>query len=195
MPESRRQRKALRRRLRSWAGGLLAYGLALALGYLLCGRYVNLNSRDLSNEMLTAGIEVNSAKKVLSAVDEEWASTGQQLRAVNSIGRQPDWSGMLALLSENLPDSAVLNHCRMHMGEPSSKTGKPAGEEPAKVSLQLAGLAKAQSDVSDYVLRLERTGVFDKVRLIKQVRQPFLDGTATAFSLECTMAPQARATQ
>jgi Tfp pilus assembly protein PilN len=119
--------------------------------------------------------------------------TQQKLSTAQAVGQQPDWGALLDLLARNLGDNLVLELCRLqHLkgGEKAPASGAPAsgandglGEQ---FLLEISGLARTQSDVSDCVLRLEKAGLFDRVKLIKTNRHSFLSGKAVAFDLECT---------
>jgi hypothetical protein len=58
---------------------------------------------------------------------------------------------------------------------------------PAGFVLNIAGLARSQLAVSQFILRLEQTGLFDRVSLIDTARETFLGGPATGFKLECSL--------
>ena len=50
------------------------------------------------------------------------------------------------------------------------------------------GCGQSQTAVSNFVLRLERTELFDQVKLIGTSRRPFLSGSAVEFQVECFLA-------
>ena len=52
-----------------------------------------------------------------------------------------------------------------------------------KWSLQVSGHGKTPESVSQYVLRLERTELFDMVNLLQTNRDPIGAGDATSFSI------------
>jgi hypothetical protein len=54
-----------------------------------------------------------------------------------------------------------------------------------RYGLKLSGFGRTQTSVSQFVLRLERIGIFESVRLLNSYRQAFLNDQAIAFSLEC----------
>jgi hypothetical protein len=61
----------------------------------------------------------------------------------------------------------------------------PISRQP--YTLTLRGLGRTQSAVSQFVLRLEKLGPFDRVKLIDTRREPFLENEAFAFHVECDM--------
>ncbi len=194
IPAYRREAQARKAHLARLVGIMAAYCLALLVGFLVCARYAGRGTQDLGNDTRRAVRQVESAKNLVSALAREVAAAQRQLRTAEAVGQQPDWSGLFAILAGNLGESVVLDGCRLQPGGPD-KTARPSvppspppsGAAPAggQLTVEVSGLAKAQSDVSDYMLRLEKTGLFDKVRLIRTNRQAFLNDKVLAFQLEC----------
>ena len=59
------------------------------------------------------------------------------------------------------------------------------GEEAKEFSINIEGLGRSNSAVSEFVLRLESLGLFDSVVLQKGTRETFLSGEAVAFRIQC----------
>ena len=53
--------------------------------------------------------------------------------------------------------------------------------------IRLVGYARSQAAVSQFVLRLEAAGLFDRVTVMRTAREPFLDDQAIAFHLQCLL--------
>jgi Tfp pilus assembly protein PilN len=188
MPAYRLQAKARKAHLLKWGGGLAVYATLILIGYMICTRYVARDHRELDADARKTTLETNAANRIVTALNEELAQARQQLRTAQAVGQQPDWGTLLGLLANSLGDDVVMDSCRLQ----PSRVEKPAKPEPGKpgaggeqITLELTGLARDQADVSAYMLRLEKTGLFDKVKLIKTNRQPFLSDKALAFRLEC----------
>ncbi len=56
-----------------------------------------------------------------------------------------------------------------------------------RYTLTLAGMGRSQAAISQYVLRLENTGLFDRVTLIESKLAPFGGGEAVSFRIGCTL--------
>jgi hypothetical protein len=104
---------------------------------------------------------------------------------------------MFDLTARSLGDNVVLESCRLEplgLLEKVTKTldkadkDKKTDNSPKPARVDLAGFARDQSDMSDYMLRLEKLGIFDKVRLIRTTPQTFLGDKAASFRLECIVA-------
>ena len=53
--------------------------------------------------------------------------------------------------------------------------------------LRLAGVGRSQAAVSQFVLRLEQLGLFDRVTLLDTRREPFGADSAVGFRAVCIM--------
>ncbi len=184
IPAARREAQARRRRLRLWGVGLGAYaGVLLLVHVLLFGQFAHPDGQRLETQRQRIEAARASAGRLAQAAREELADAQRQLQFVQSVGRQPDWGRLLEIVSGNLGEGLVLESCGLRRG---GKSEKAADAEQA-IQLALSGLAKAQSDVSAYILRLEETKLFDRVRLIRTSAQTFENEKVVAFELECTV--------
>jgi Tfp pilus assembly protein PilN len=99
------------------------------------------------------------------------------------VGKQPDWSILLALLASTLEDEIVLRSVRLVSGAAEEGDQREAGAP----NLDFAGLGQSQAAVSRFVLRLEEISLFRSVKLLDTRREPFLDGHAITFRVECVL--------
>src|SRR5260370_38207947 len=58
---------------------------------------------------------------------------------------------------------------------------------PARAIVRIQGYGRSQAVVAQFILRLEQTGLFDDVVLVKTNREPFLDDHAMSFQVECQL--------
>ena len=104
---------------------------------------------------------------------------------------------LLGLLARNVHDDVVLEFCRLRQSDRAG-AGKGASAAEARLDrpllLDLGGLAMSQGVVSRFVLRLEKTGLFDQFRLINTSPRKFLKKDVVAFRLECLLSGQGGAT-
>ena len=130
-----------------------------------------------------------------------------ELKSARAVGGQPDWGVLLTLLAENVGDDVVLEFCRLRpVGrawnslrggrsyDPGTAGQAPQALDDSPLLLELSGLGLSQTAVSGFILRLERTELFDRVRLIKSSRRAFLHKKAIAFQLECLLAGRGEGT-
>ena len=122
------------------------------------------------------------------------SATLQTHRVINS---QPDWSKLLLLLGNTLGDDVVLTYCRLvtldsEGTEISTKNQASLTAETVAALfkgqgyvLTLAGFGRLQSEVSQFAVRLEQSGLFDGVKMTHQRREHFRENSAIAFHVEC----------
>jgi hypothetical protein len=173
------------------------YLLLLAGGFLSVRVLWPSDSHLLDRERQTVKSVVEEHRRRIAGLQEELAGVTRELDVSRAIAGQPDWSKLLVLLGHELGENVVLSQCRL------STTNAAAGEitedlkgwlasspleellASRQYRLKLSGFGRTQSSVSQFVLGLERTQVFESVRLINSYRQAFLEGQAIAFSIEC----------
>ncbi|MHC4992900.1 MAG: hypothetical protein ACYTGC_18155, partial [Planctomycetota bacterium] len=103
------------------------------------------------------------------------------------VGAQPDWSILLAVFSSQLGDEIVLQRCQLSPIDPATSDTDGDGESTAIASIIVAGIGLTQQAVSQYVLDLQQLRLFRSIRLVDTKREPYLDGHAIAFRIECTL--------
>ena len=97
-------------------------------------------------------------------------------------------------LAKNLDDDLVLKRCKLHpeaVEKPKSKGKKRTKREPApkpkRFILDISGFGRSQKAISQFVLRLEGSKLFEKVTAVKTNREPFMAGKAMAFQIRCLL--------
>ena len=125
-----------------------------------------------------------------------------RLAANRSVGNQPDWSLLLTEFSHVIGDRVVLQRLSLNPSEEVGPDGKTQQVNilsltPERASgrtggfvIEMAGFGMDQAAVWDFVLRLEKTGLFDRVSMVGSQGQQHLGGRAIAFTLVCRMDPQ-----
>ena len=188
IPAPRREAKACRTRLVRWGIVLGLYAGALLGAHFVCGACWSGDSNLLATETRASAARLREANRLMLSLHGDLTETEEKLRSAQAVGRQPDWGVLLGLLARNVGDDVVLEYCRLRQDDPprSRKTSAvPQRDQP--LVLELGGLAMSQAIVSQFVLRLEGTGLFDQVRLINTTQRTFLNKDAVAFRLECLL--------
>ena len=211
IPAPRCQARARRARVRTWSVVLGAYALAAAAGYVACYAYPDGDQTALLRDARAVTEELRSSGRQMRAVRTQVAEAAGKLAIARNIRNHPDWSLLLAMLSDSLADQIVLDRCALvavdsPAGGPDGpaapappSAGRARGLHPAPAAaaaaagtrgfhFTVAGYARTQSAVSQFVLRLEQARVFDEVRLVETSLKPFLGGQAVAFQVECSLA-------
>ncbi|MHC4218116.1 MAG: PilN domain-containing protein [Planctomycetota bacterium] len=141
------------------------------------------DDRVLRGEIEQVRAVVHEKDTALAALKLDRQQAVAQLQANLAVGKQPDWSILLALLASNLDDEIVLRSVRLVSG--SAEEGEAI--ESGETRLDFAGLGESQAAVSRFVLRLEEISLFRSVMLRDTRRESFLAGHAIAFRVECVL--------
>ncbi len=190
--------------------GVCALGLGAVPGINVGGGGGGVNDNAaLPTRLERSARELEAAQQTAAAARDELAGAQATLRATRAIADQPDWSTLLALIGTATGDDVMLRTFEL---QPVSSNGSAAAG-PAKASaaptaaksagggngtvpgqpggfvLSASGLAHSQLAVTQFVLRLEKVGLFSKVTLLDTSREPFRDIEATSFRVECVIDP------
>ena len=190
-----------RTRGRRWVVACAAYAALLTIGYGMCEATWGGTDPQLASELQAASEKLEKSQSVLARLRPELAEGRARLNAARAVALQPDWSIVLAALAKSLGEEVVLSSCKLDTQtaaapapSPAASSAdadkakkKPSKPEPVRVVLSVNGFGRSQVAVSQFVLRLEQMKLFDRVKLIKTSREPFLGGEAVAFQLECLL--------
>ena len=196
IPARRLARKRWRRRGRVWVGICGTYLMVLVIGLLAAHVLWRSDGSALEQEHHSLETAIEAHNRTCVKLRGQLAAVTRELEVSQAIGTQPDWSKLLVLLGHELGDDVVLSHCRLATtdgaGDVTGNLQAWLASSPLETllasrryRLKLAGYGRTQTAVSKFVLGLERTDLFDSVRLANSNRQAFLGGQAIAFSVEC----------
>ena len=192
IPSPKRLAIQRRKRTRSWIAACAVYAIMLGAVYASC-RF-RWGGNDLQGgEMARISTDIGRYNSQRVAVKGAIAALRAKIDANNAVGQQPDWSILLALMARNLGSDVVLKHCELDLDRKSRPgDGGDQDDRRRKFVLEVNGLGRTQTAVSAFVLRLEKAGLFDQVKLIRTSRQDFMSGKAVAFQLACTLGAESR---
>jgi hypothetical protein len=175
IPMARQHAKLQRKHLRRWAVCGASYA-ALLVSACVGARLAW--SRDyLANAALLSqsGSRIAELNGTLHRVQQQLAAVQATRHAAQAISDQPDWSILLAILAGSSGDDVVLREVRLN-ADASSKQD---------LLLSLRGFGTTQPAVSQFVLRLQDTKLFDEVKLLRTGREPILAASAVTFEISC----------
>ena len=185
IPIRRRQERRLRARARKWGVAVSVYAVLLALGYVAWRLEWATDDRDFTRQLTLVHSDLDEAAKSIDALRASLKESQLVLQLNQAVAGQPDWSLLLALLGKLRGEDIVLNRCDLEAA-PKGSTAL-LDEFAVPVVLKIQGYGNTQAEVSQFALRLERTGLFQDVSLVKTNRESFLAGEAVAFRLECQL--------
>jgi hypothetical protein len=171
---------------------LVVVGVAFFRTMLQATSASGTDGRALTGRLSDAAEQIDRNRSALAAAETMLSEAESQLRASRAITDQPDWSQLLALLARKSEGQVVLRACIVRPREmpavaaPRPGMPKSPPAEPA-ILVNLSGLGTSQGAVSEYALRLESTGLFQRVALLDTTREPIDGLPLVAFRIECTL--------
>ena len=178
IPIERQAQLQQRQHLRRWMvigaiwGGLVlsaCVGAQLAWG---------VNDAAIAEELSQTDKHTAEMNQKLNDTRRQLAEAETLRQTAMSLSDQPDWSILLAILGGSVGDDLVLREIHL----------KPDANAVVKqYSLQMIGISKTQESVSQFVLKLQSSGLFDEVKLLRTGREPVLETSAVTFEISCAM--------
>ena len=188
IPIRHRQQRVLRARRKGWIRFVAIYAIVVLASYGTWRTLWGHDGRDLTRQLSLARGDLDDQNKSIVRLRGAFNQTQLVLRANESVNGQPDWSVLLVLIARLRGDEVVLNHCALDAVQaPAQAVAAGGAEAIATPLLKLQGYGKTPTAVSQFALRLEQTGLFESVALLKTNREPFLAGEAIAFRVECRL--------
>lgn len=200
------QSRRYRLRVRRWSilGG--AYGLVLLAITIVLQATWSFDDQAVAEQLNRATQGMQAAEKTMADLRIQLAEAVKQLEAGRAVSVQPDWSVLLALLSDARQSSVALQSISVQPLEikdhsasaaaPSKQTGSPQAKTAAAAIqrpnylLTISGLSQGQNEVSKFALRLERTGLFTQVALKESVRQTIGSTRVAGFKINCELSEE-----
>jgi hypothetical protein len=192
IPAKYRDARRRQRRWRAWMLVCGTYAIVLALGYVGVAGALG-DGGSTSAELARTRRQVEDLSRVGAMLKIQLRDARIKLAVAKTVGEQADWSLLLAVLGKLASEDIVLRSCHLETVAErpvAAANGKPATQPAVNVTrynLVLVGYGKAQADVTSFVLRLEKLGLFDHVDLAQSTREAVATGEATAFRVECAM--------
>ena len=203
IPAWRLQKQSRLNRVRAWATVLGIYGALLGAAYVACLAFGDDDGKAVLEQMRHSTERFRKAGKEIHTLRASLTEASRQIAAAHSLAQNPDWSLLLAMVARELSDDVVLDRCSLApvdtgADEKPSAAG-PAGAARAEALgagevlyqrylLDLSGFAQTQTGVSQFVLRLESSRLFESVRLVKTQKRQFMDSQAVSFRIECALS-------
>lgn len=198
IPKRRLEAKSRRTRMRAWIIACTAYAVGIVGAYAFYQSTSEGPNTALAADLAKASAETEKWDRQVRMLRGKVGKARMTLEANRAVGEQPDWAVVLALLAKNLDDDLVLKRCKLEpeaVEKPKSKgrgkgkkstKGEPA-PKPRRYILDISGFGRSQKAISQFVLRLEGSTLFEKVTAVKTNREPFMDGKAMAFQIRCLL--------
>jgi Tfp pilus assembly protein PilN len=186
-----------RARLRLWAGICVVYVTGLVVAVASVCLLWSDGDAPLERDLAATRERLGQTHQRVLQMRREVAQATTALQAGRVIACQPDWSRLLTMVSANLGDEVVLTTCRLvaldkehknlmeGLGRQTTPASLPQLLADGSHQLELRGFGRSQTAVSNFVLRLEKLGLFASTHRVESNRKEFLGAGAIAFSVEC----------
>ena len=187
-----RDARARRACARRWIGGLAVYLLMLAATCAGVRAALATGARDLSQDIAATTSRAERLEQEINAARRQLAEIQASRAAADAIADQPNWSHFLAILTDAMEEDVVLRGLTLApLNAPAGNAGAGAASGAGIVdrfAVSMKAVARGQTSVASFVLRLQQLCIFDEVRLVRSGREGNLDAAAVAFEVECTIS-------
>ena len=178
IPAPRRDARQRRRHIQWCATGCILYALGAATAGALARAAWGGRDPRISSQLAAVDQNVRQSEQALTEARARLNQAQTVLVAVRQISQRPDWSALLALLARKSENQIVLRTCEL---------SPPAGQSEGAFVAVAAGIARTPADAQEYAIRLQKTGLFERVTLLDTHREPFAGIEASAFRIECAL--------
>ena len=199
IPEQRQVHKRRQTRVRLWLRISVMYITLIALALFFLHILWKAGHTALTDDLQATSQLTKQYDNSILRLRKELARISTTLQTSRAIKRQPDWSKLLVIIAQTLGPDIVLSKCEVTTvdsnGRPITGNHQEALTSQAVTTLlnahqyrlTLAGLGREHSAVSNFVVQLEQSGLFDSVTFLNNQRQDFQGQSAIVFDIECHM--------
>lgn len=181
LTRKRRYRRAI------WTRSLLVYCVALLAGVLAVEGVLIEPVAALEAKSKALDSDLVAAEAHLELQQQHARSLTAEVQVLNEIHGQPDWSVLLVHLSEHLGGSVSIRSVRVAMTGDAGSIITPGRLARGPYRIEMSGVAGAQADVTEYVLRLENAGLLQGINLQGTSPTRVGDAPAVLFSLDAAI--------
>ncbi|CAN5703043.1 hypothetical protein BH09PLA1_BH09PLA1_08040 [soil metagenome] len=199
IPRPRRQAAAARKRVRRWGWGVAGYLMLLLAGYAVCGAAMSVEGDDNTLQVEKTARQIDELNRTATTLKPQLTEAHAKLSVARAVGDQPDWSLLLAIISSTIDDDILLTSTKLDVATASEArpASRPSNSEkdsplapPSLMTISLHGMARSQAAVTQFALRLENLGLFERVDLGRSSRQTIGATEANVFRIECLLNRQ-----
>ncbi len=191
-----------RQRLMLWAWVCGVYAAAIAVSVIASGIARHADHSAVSGRLTAARTANDAHRAEISAMAARVSLARRMIAVHEEVARQPDFSVLLAMIATFVSDDVTLTRLDLSpvMSTPSpttatsSKSSKSASDaaKPRETTLtayrvDVVGLGRTLADVNAFVLRLEGSGLFDRVELLGTQREVRAGQELVSFQLRGTL--------
>lgn len=202
-PEYRKLRRRRQQHLRKVVGVTSGYLLLLGIVYACFAIMGGSDERIVQRQLEALNKEYAEVEGKVKTLVPALRENKMTLEASRAVSVHPNWGTLLRLLTTEMNGKVALRGVEVtgvkrnsdqqqqnirRAGVPVSTSKPERADDSAKsYDINMSGYALTQQDVTDYVLKLERLMLFDRVILVETKRQILGSGEVFAFVIRCTV--------
>jgi len=175
----------LMRRASTWARLCVAYGIIVTAGWAVVVAATPPMVDRIEGQLTEARQRVQDADRQSSVLRRKLSEETLHLRRIEQIRRIPDWSALFVLVGSEIGGKIYLEE--FGLGLVGSGAAAPTPEASRSFVLSVTGVTREQAAITNFVLALERSGLFERVDLLQQRRRQIGDIELIVFDVECLL--------
>lgn len=199
IPREYRERRVVLMRVRRWLVGSVVLSSVVGVAWAVMASRVVENRQWLAGQLVSARADAEEKARLVSEAQSSHSAALRRLASARAVAGHPDWSVLLALLARARGEGLVLERVEVRpvvKAEPKNEpddNGQGTGTSVASRSeptyqLDIRGVAESQSLVAQYLLSLERIGLFESVRLRETKPRTIGARGVVEFGVDCAIA-------
>ena len=185
IPMARRRARRQRERVRRCAAAVGLYAAALAVACAAVQVRWHVPVEPARQKLAQAKAELERTQRAAAALRPVLEERQRAAAAAAAVAVRPDWSVLLRATAATLDDDVVLRSCQVAALE---------GEAGGGYEYTLRAVARSQAAAAAFVLRLEASGLFEKVTLVDSRAETLAGQEAVGLRVRCELTGRTRGT-
>lgn len=191
MPARRQQDRLKRAYIQRWGMGGVAYCFVTLIVCVIVRITAVGPNPDRDYDLDEARQSVHSLNAAIGAIEIEIEQGQSMLAATQDLANNPDWGLLLGFVGKMVSGDLVLKEYQLQDATPQAPVINQATDAQDRsigaFQFVVKGWGRTQAAVTDFTVKLERTGLFENVKLLDSNLQPLGSGSAVSFTIQCTM--------
>jgi len=182
-------------RIRSWITAVTLMSILSAVPVTISAVQAA-RAAGIENDIVPVLGHLKAAHQKLYGLKQRCAVLSTQIARADALRSKRPWSGLLVLMSRELPDEVWLTQIKSRDTKFEGKATTPSppsepGAAPEVIhidgpgGLEIHGFATSHDWIYEWMRRLKSSSVFARVELLESASEPVYRGEAVRFVLEC----------
>jgi len=139
----------------------------------------------IAQKIKNAKEKISDENSQLKKIERHVLISEKSLVANQQLQNQPNWSILLKLVSIQMSDDIILIRCNLSPYFNNHKKTTQKQREPKRYYFIIEGQAKNQGEINDFILKIEKIKIFDRVDLVGSKKSNFSGIKSIHFILKC----------